>query len=254
MPSGREGRRFARGQPVHSRAEPSPGATVGPELPDADVGQPSAATSSRFEPDAGWVPADQRLLGLDRRTIVPTVTVFALAILMSVVLEVINANVAYDDVVRAGDVIELDGGVTFAPEAGWGITSGVRAGDAPMSGSYPQSATVENGVLNFTVQTAPFHGDAFQLLDQIERTSDALNRGRGAHATGEPATITTEQGRQGTIARVAGSQTGGVIATFVFDGRGIEAESTGPTDIGPDMTAAIFRMIRSIGYRGEGHR
>jgi hypothetical protein len=124
------------------------------------------------------------------------VTVFALAVLMSVVLELINADVAYNDVVGAGDVIELDGGVTFAPEVGWGITSGVRAGNAPMSGSYPQGATVENGEVNFTVQTAPFHGDAGKLLDQIETTSDALNRGRGAQVTGQPATITTEQGRQ----------------------------------------------------------
>jgi hypothetical protein len=180
--------------------------------------------------------------------------VFALAILMSVVLELINANVAYKDVIGAGDVIELDGGVTFVPEAGWGITSGVRAGNAPMAGSYPQAATVENGEVNFTVQTAPFHGDAGTLLDQIQATSDALNRGRGARVTGEPVTITTEQGRQGTIARVAGPQTGGVIATFVFDGRGVEAQATGPSDIDPNTTAAILRMIRSIGYQGEGQR
>jgi hypothetical protein len=254
MPKGRGGPRFASRQPVPGGVEPSPGVAVRPDLPDADIGQPSPLPAPQFEPDAGWVPADQRLLGLDRRTIGPTVAVFALAMLMSVVLELINANVAYNDVVRAGDLVELDGGVTFVPEAGWGITSGVRAGNAPMSGSYPQNATVENGEVNFTVQTAPFHGDAGKLLDQIEATSDALNRGRGAHVTTEPTTITTEQGRQGTIAQVAGPQTGGVIATFVFDGHGVEAEATGPSDIDPDTTAAILRMIRSIGYRGEGQR
>ena len=254
MPKGCGRTRFTSGQPVPSRVEPPPGAAVRSDMPDAPIGQPSAAPAPRFEPDAGWVPADQRLLGLDRRTIVPTVTVFVLAMVMSVVLELIDANVAYNDVVGPGDVVELDGGVTFVPEAGWGFTSGVRAGNAPLSGSYPQSATVENGEATFTVQTAPFQGDAAKLLDQIEATSDALNRGRGARVTGQPSTITAEQGRQGTIARVAGPQTGGVIATFVFDGRGVEAEATGPSDIDPDTTAAILRMIRSIEYHGEGQR
>ena len=107
------------------------------DMPDAETDTSSAASAPRFEPDQGWVPADQRLFGVDRRTIGPTLTVFALAIVMSVVLPVTNAKVAYDDIVTAGDVVELEGDVTFVPEAGWGITSGVRAGDAPFSSGYP---------------------------------------------------------------------------------------------------------------------
>ncbi|HUO39279.1 MAG TPA: hypothetical protein VMU34_16210 [Mycobacterium sp.] len=207
-----------------------------------------------FEPDEGWVPADERLFGLDRRTIGPTLTVFALAIVMSVVLPVVNAKVPYNDIVKAGDVIELDGNVTFVPEAGWGITSGVRAGHAPSSGEYPATATVENGDVEFRVKTGPFDGDADKLLDQIETTSDALNRGRGVHLTGAHTTIVTDQGTQGATARVAGPHTGGVIAAFVFNGRGVEAVATGPSDTGPDPTAAILRMIRSISRPGEGNQ
>ncbi len=87
-------------------------------MPDAETDTSSAASAPRFEPDEGWVPADQRLFGVDRRTIGPTLTVFALAIVMSVVLPVTNAKVAYDDIVTAGDVVELEGDVTFVPEAG----------------------------------------------------------------------------------------------------------------------------------------
>ena len=94
------------------------------------------------------MPADERWFGLDRRTIRPTLAVFALAILMSVVLPVIDATPPYHDIVRAGDVLELEGNVTFVPEAGWGITSGLRAGHAPLSGEYPASATVEDGAMN----------------------------------------------------------------------------------------------------------
>jgi hypothetical protein len=75
---------------------------------------------------------------------------------------------------------------------------------------------------------------------------------RGVHATGERTTIVTGQGKPGTAARVTGPQTGGVIAAFVFDGRGVEAVATGPSDTGPDTTAAILRMIRTISYPGGG--
>jgi len=221
-------------------------------MPDPETDRSSAASAPRFEPDEGWVPADQRLFGLDRRTIAPTVAVFTLAIVMSVVLPLINAKVPYDDTVRAGDIIELQGDVTFVPEAGWGITSGVRAGSAPLSGEYPPTATVADGDVTFKVHTAPFDGDANALLGQIERTSDALNRGHGVHVTGQDATIVTDQGKQGATARVTGPQTAGVIAAFVFNGRGVEAVATGPSDSGPEPTAAVFRMIRSISRPGEG--
>lgn len=206
----------------------------------------------RYEPDDGWVPADQRLFGLDRRTFRPTLAVFALAFVMSVVLPVVSATIPYRDKVKAGDVLELDGDVTFVPEAGWGITSGVRAGHAPLSGEYPDHATVVNADVIFTVRTAPFNGDSNALLDQIERTSDALNRGRGIHVTGQHTTIVTDQGKQGTTAEVTGPQKGGVIAAFVFDGRGVEAEATGRSDSGPEPTAAVLAMIRSISRGGQG--
>ncbi len=212
----------------------------------------SVASAPRFEPADGWVPADQRWFGLDRRTIAPTLTVFALAFVMSVVLPLVNAAIPYHDRVRAGDVMELQGDVTFVPDAGWGITSGVRAGLGPLSGDYPDHATVVNGDTTFTVRTAPFHGDANALLDQIEKTADALNRGRGIHVTGRHTTIVTDRGKQGTTARITGPQRDGVIAAFVFDGRGVEAEATGRSDGGPVPAAAAIEMIRSISRGDQG--
>ncbi len=211
-------------------------------------------SAPRFEPDEGWVPADERRFGLDRRTLRPTLAVFALVFVMSVVLPVINATVPYRDIVRAGDVMEIEGDVTFVPEAGWGITSGVRAKHAPISGRYPASATVEDGALKFTVRTGAFQGDADQLLDQIQTTSDALNQGRGVHIAGAPATIVTAQGRQGATVRVTGPHTGGLIAAFVFDNRGVEAIATGPTDAGTEQSAVVLRMISSINESTQDKR
>jgi len=212
------------------------------------------ASAPRFEPDDGWVPADERRFGLDRRTLRPTLTVFALVVVMSVVLPVVNATVPYHDIVRPGDVMQIEGDVTFVPEAGWGVTSGVRAGHAPISGQYPPSATVEDGALKFTLRTGQFHGDAAQLLDQIEATSEALSQGRGVHITGAPTTIVTSQGKQGATVRVTGPHTGGLIAAFVFDGRGVEAVATGPTDAGTEQSAAVLRMIGSINKTKQEQR
>ena len=200
------------------------------------------------------MPADERLFGLDRRTLRPTLAVFVLVFIMSVVLPVINATVPYHDIVRAGDVLELEGNVTFLPEAGWGITSGLREGHGPISGQYPAEAAIEHGALKFTVRTGPFHGDADQLLDQIEATTDALNQGRGVHITGAPATIVTAQGRQGATVRVTGPHTGGLIAAFVFDNRGVEAIATGPTDAGTEQSAVVLRMISSINESTQDKR
>jgi hypothetical protein len=223
-------------------------------MPDPVAEVSSAAAAPRFEPDEGWVPADERRFGLDRRTLRPTLTVFGLVFVMSVVLPVINATVPYHDIVRPGDVMQIEGDVTFVPAAGWGVTSGVRAGHAPISGQYPASATVEDGALKFTVRTGPFHGDADQLVDQIEATSDALNQGRGVHITGAPATIVTAAGKQGATVRVTGPHTAGLIAAFVFDGRGVEAVATGPTDSGSEPSAAVLRMIGSINESKQAQR
>ena len=220
-------------------------------MPDPAAGA-SPAAAPRFEPDERWVPADERRFGLDKRTLGPTLAVFALVILMAVVLPVINAAVPYHNIARAGDVIEIQGDITFVPEAGWGITSGLRAGHAPKSGQYPAAAVLEDGALKFTVRTGPFHGDTNQLLDQIEATNDALNQGRGVHITGTPTTVITTQGKEGASVHVTGPHTNGVIAAFVFGDRGVEAVATGPSDSNSEPSVAVLRMIGSISHTDKG--
>ena len=133
-------------------------------MPDPETDNSSATSAPRFEPDDGWVPADVRLFGVDRRTVAPTLAVFALAVVMSVVLPVINAKVPYHDIVKAGDIIELQGDVTFVPKGPAGVSHPVSAlVDAPLSGEYPSTATVEHGALKFRVHTGRFDGDAKKL-------------------------------------------------------------------------------------------
>ena len=211
-------------------------------------------TAPQFEPDDGWVPADQRFFGVDRRTIAPTLAVFALVFVMSVVLPVVNTLSPYRDIVKAGDVVQLAGNVSFVPEPGWSISRGVRAGSAPMSGAYPDTATVRNEAMKFTVNTAPFRGDADKLLDQIEVTSGALRSGRGVQVMSAHTPIVTAEGHRGALARVIGPNTSGVIAAFVFGDRGVQAVATGPPDIGPESMATVYRMIQSISPSGKATR
>ncbi|MGF7123029.1 hypothetical protein [Rhodococcus sp. BE178] len=205
-----------------------------------------------FEPDDRWVPVDRRWLGLDRRTIAPTLVVLAFVLIMATILPAIDDATPYDDRVAAGDVMEVEGGVTFVPAADWGITSGVRVGDKPTSGSYPPSAKVVDGDVSFAVRSAPFTGDAAGLLDQIRQTTEALNGANGFQVAGDPADITTADGGCGVLARYSGTTSDGVIAAFVFDGIGVEVVAVGPTEIDRDQSSDIGRMISSISHRTGG--
>ncbi|GAF44200.1 hypothetical protein [Rhodococcus wratislaviensis] len=211
------------------------------------------APARPFEPDDRWVPVDRRWFGLDRATIAPALVVLAVASVMALILPAIDRAVPYEDTVAAGDVLEVNGDVTFSPATGWGITSGVRAGDRPVSGDYPDTATVVDGDVVFTVHTGEFDGDAEALLAQIADTTDALHGAQGFHVTGSPETIVTDTGDRGVIAGFSGTHSDGVIAAFVLDGRGVEVVATGPAEVSGDTTVTIARMITSIGHRtGEG--
>lgn len=206
----------------------------------------------RYEPDDRWVPVDRRWLGLDRATLLPATVVIVFAVVMAVVLPALDRAAPYDDVVAAGDVLELDGEITFTPATGWGITAGVRASERPASGLYPDTATVVDGDVTVTVRTGVFTGDAEALLTRITTTAAALHGTRGLHVTGEPETIVTATGARGVIAGYSGTHTDGVIAAFVFGDRGVQVVATGPADMPADTTDAVAHMITSIDHRAGG--
>ena len=117
--------------------------------------------------------------------------------------------------------------MTFVPGGRLGVSPQASASATP---HYPRVSRDGDGRAQGRQIHGPhstIDGDANKLLEQIETTSEALNRGRGVHVAGAHTTIVTDQGRQGATARVTGPHTGGVIAAFVFDGRGVEAVATG---------------------------
>ncbi|MCX4093231.1 hypothetical protein [Nocardia sp. alder85J] len=209
----------------------------------------SGGTGRRFDPGDRWVPVDRRWLGLDRATILPALVVLGLAILMGSILPSIDTAVPYRDTVAAGDVMQLDGGITFTPAPGWGITDGVRAGANPVTKVYPPTAKLVDGPIRFGLYTAPFAGTPLDLLRQIERTDTLLD---GASAiTGDPAVIVNQDGAKGLLARFTRGGSDGVIAAYVLDGRGVQAVALGPTGLTPEQTRNIADMIVSIGRTRE---
>ena len=199
-----------------------------------------------FEPEERWIPADRRWLGLDRRTVGPALAVFVLALVMNGVLPAVNGGVGYHDEVAAGDVVAVDGGITFVPEPGWGITSGVRLGDAPAGGLYPDTATVVDGDITFTVRTAKFDGDDDALLTRIEATNSRSESDGDDMVAAERSPITTDQGDQGLMAQVSDANSQSVLAAFVFDARGVQAVAVEPPNADDTDRAAVTRMIASI--------
>ena len=72
------------------------------------------------------MPADQRIAGFDRRTIWPGVVLLVVWALWAHVMPWLDEQIAVDNPIVAGDVINLgDGEITFVPAVGWELDSGV---------------------------------------------------------------------------------------------------------------------------------
>lgn len=188
------------------------------------------------------VPAEHRVLGLDRRTWPPALFVVAVFIVLTVVMPRINAAIDWDDPVLAGEQLALTDSIVFTPVAGWDIEAGYRVND---DGRRSGDATVAGEGVTFQVSSDSFEGTPDQLLDQVEkvtsRTSDPTFRVEGNRTT-----LTTATGETG-VAQPYSSVTGdGVVAAFVVAGTGLKVTAYGPP---AQMTAAVDNiqtMIASI--------
>jgi hypothetical protein len=215
------------------------------------VAERSAPADRPVEPD-NWVPVERRFLGLDKRTILPALGILALVVIFAGVLPAINEGVSYNREAKAGDVIDLGAGVTFVPADGWGITKGSLSTDKTRSGSKSAIALLVNGAVTFTVQQAPFEGTPNQLLTVINRTTASLRDNQGFHVSGNRRTITTNQGEQGVAEAYTGTDTGGILAAFVFGGTGVKVTAVGPPGAVENQVDDVAAMIGSINYERQG--
>jgi hypothetical protein len=176
--------------------------------------------------EQGWVPVDQRWLGLDRRTLRPALFVLAVVILLAGVLPAIDSAVSWTDETKAGDVINMGSGLTFVPPAGWDLTQGFRTTDKP--GVPPNlnagAASLANKGVQIVVQSGKFSGTTDDLMDQLNRNLRKSD-GSGFKVSGNPASITTADGRTGITEQYSNSVHDGQLVAFIIPGKDLTDES-----------------------------
>lgn len=201
-------------------------------------------------PPEDWVPVERRILGIDRRTIAPSLAVLAFMLLMAVVLPSADDSVDYDDPIAAGDVMDLVGGeLTFVPAPGWNRVDGSLVGEGAAESVGSVSAVVIEDV-SVTVTTGEFDGTPDELLDQINDLNDQLQDPRGLGAAGPRQEVTTPSGLTGVAETFTGLDERGVTAAFVVDvdgtSVGVQVVVRGSVESMGDHLEEITTMLDSM--------
>lgn len=190
------------------------------------------------------VPAEHRILGLDRRTLLPALFVIAVFVVLVLIVPRVNAALDWDDPVRAGEQLALTDTISFTPVEGWDVESGFRVGRTGAGTRYDDVSIAADGV-TFEISPDSFDGTPNQLLDQVEKVTSRIDDPT-FRVEGDRTTITTTTGEIG-VAQPYSSVTGdGLAAAFVIGGTGLKITAYGPPT---QMTAAaeeIEAMLSSI--------
>ncbi|WP_238013853.1 hypothetical protein KZZ52_15750 [Dactylosporangium sp. AC04546] len=193
-----------------------------------------------------WVPVERRMLGLDRRTLLPAGLVTLLVVVAVWLLPAVDDAIAVDNPVRAGDVVQVGADVQFVPVAGANLVKGLRQETADAGRLYPGRATVTYAGATFTVIADRYDGSPAQLLEQIRKTNEGLRDNDGLRVSGDPVTLTNVTGQRGVVARFDGTSAKGLVAAFVFAGTGVEIVVLGPGTVNDSAAPALADMIRSV--------
>jgi hypothetical protein len=188
------------------------------------------------------VPAEHRVLGLDRRTLPPALFVVAVFLVLTVVAPRVETSIRWNDPVVAGDQLALTDSIAFTPAAGWEVESGFRVGkDDGKSGD----ATISEDGVTFQVSPGSFDGTPIELLDQVEkvtsRTADPSFR-----VDGDRNTLATTAGQTGVVQSYSSVRGDGLVAAFVIDGTGLKVTAYGPPTQMTTAAQTIRSMITSI--------
>ncbi|WP_198664040.1 hypothetical protein [Jiangella endophytica] len=205
-----------------------------------------------IETPAVRVPAEHRLLGLDRRTFPFALVALAVWAFWVVLIPWIDDQVAWDDRIEAGDVMLVTPDVTFTPAVGWDVTSGIRVGDDSVTGDQsPPDVVLTDGSVTLVVRAGPWDGTPRELLRQITAITTTTEGGDAFHVTGPAGTIRTDQGVTGATEGFTSPRVTGLLAAFVFGGDGVEVQVAGPLDQVSQRSDEITGMIESLSAAGS---
>lgn len=196
------------------------------------------------------MPVEHRLLGIDRRTILPALGVLAFVVLMAVALPALDESVAYDDPVAAGDVMDLVAGrLTVVPAEEWNRVDGSFVGEGPPE-SVGSASVVAVEDVRVAITTGAFEGTPDELLDQINDVNDDLQDPRGLGSAGPRQEVTSAGGISGVAETFTGLDERGVTAAFVVDvdgtSVGVEVVVRGSAESIGDHLEEIASMLDSM--------
>jgi hypothetical protein len=190
---------------------------------------------------------------IDRRTVVPSLLVLALAVVMSVVLPAIDRRTAYGDELHRGDVAQIADRLTLVPAPGWELASGALVGHARTPVGSTATTELVDGSVDVYVHAAPFAGKPSALLTRLNRISASVHHRRERTAASTHRySVTTRQGVVGVAEDFFGVSRQGSVIAFVFGRRGqapaegLEVAVSGATEAIARRRDAIDAMIRSI--------
>lgn len=201
-----------------------------------------------------------RFLGIDRRTIGPSLLVLALAVWMGVVLPLVDGRTSYRHEIHEGAVVAVADGITLVPASGWNLASGTLVGHSRSPVGATARTELVEGSVHFTVQAAPFSGTASALLTRVDQIDADLNHAKGAAvSTTDRYGVTTTQGTVGVAEDFVGVSRQGSVVAFVLPSPAASGGPAGrPTREGVEVVVAgpkgtisrhrdqIVAMIRSV--------
>ncbi|WP_433158012.1 hypothetical protein [Kribbella sp. CA-247076] len=155
-----------------------------------------------------WVPVEQRLLGLDRRTFPAGLIALAVALVLIYGWQAVNAAIPWHNEIRAGQVLDLGSGATAVPPVGWQLESGTLVGGAGANARAVQVLLASGGATIELAGTA-YTGAAEAFLDQVERAE-----GDDPDVTGTRGTVTTDAGLVGVVESRTGPSGDGIDVAF----------------------------------------
>lgn len=225
---------------------------MGFAVPETTAPQSTSSAVPPPEDDDRFVPVEQRLLGLDRRTIPLSLVVVALVLLTVVVLPAVTRSLQSPDLVDAGDRVVLVGpdALTVTPPVGWDLVDGVRVGETAFV-ALPSRVVLAHGGIRVAIETAEFDGSPDELMDRVgernARQDDLLDVG----SVKTRAPVTLADGTPGVAEVYTGLDRKAVVLTFVLDaddGRqvGVAITAVGSAEDLDDDLLALSDMADSL--------
>lgn len=183
-------------------------------------------------------PVEYRLLGLDRRLILPTLGVYLVVLLWNAVMPAVDQAVDAREI-EPGTVYDV-GPARFTPSPGWVLV------EPPSPVGTSTSVAVFGSGVTLRVKGGSWNQDADALLERVSGDQ------REFIVEGPTYRVKTSAGVVGAARRITGPDYAGLLIAYVDGGTGVEVVVKGPVETSERLAQPIAGMIQSIEFESRG--